>query len=140
MVVKLDVSRTKSVASNKLLVPGWALVLGIAGQHALDAHADALHILNWAPTLLTKEIETYEAVRVYVRMHGNRPIGELDKCDFRWFCRRTISFISYRHEKTQITYRIACAELELQPVRLIKIKRIGIQHFDVHEPLVKTFC
>jgi hypothetical protein len=85
MVIELHVPRAQPVAPNKLFVPGRTLVLCIASQHALDTHADALYVLNRAPTLSTKEIQADEAIRVDMRMHGNWSIGKLDESDFGRF-------------------------------------------------------
>jgi len=52
VVVEIDVSGALSVASYKLLIAGGPLVLGVSRQHALEAHADALHVLHWTPSLL----------------------------------------------------------------------------------------
>jgi hypothetical protein len=51
MVVEVDVSRAKPVSSHKLVVARWSLVFGVARQHALNAHAYALDVLDRAPTL-----------------------------------------------------------------------------------------
>lgn len=51
VIVEVDVSGPQAVSAHKVLVARRSLVLGVSCQHALDAHAHALHILNWAPSL-----------------------------------------------------------------------------------------
>lgn len=85
MVVKVDVFWSETVASDELLVSGRPLVLGIARQHALEAHAYALDVLDRTPALVAQEIEAYDAVGINVRMHGNRAVGLLDEGYFWWF-------------------------------------------------------
>ena len=86
VVIELHVPRTQAVASDELFVPGRALVLCIASEHALNTHADALYILNRTPALSTKEIQTYDAICVDMRMHWDWSIGKLDESDLRRFC------------------------------------------------------
>lgn len=72
----------------ELLIPLGSFVLGVPGQHALDAHADALDTLDRRPAGRTQKIETDDAVAVDVWMDGDRtPTGAL-----RWgrMCRREI--------------------------------------------------
>ena len=76
MVVEINVFRTESIGAYKLIISGWALVLRITRQHALDAHADALDVLYGAPSLLAKEVEADDAVRVDVRVNGDGSVGE----------------------------------------------------------------
>lgn len=54
VIVKIDVPWAQPVCPDELLVSGWSLWLSIASQHALDAHAHALHILDWTPALATQ--------------------------------------------------------------------------------------
>ncbi len=81
MVIELHVPGTQPVAPDELFVPRWTLVLRVARKHALNTHANALYVLDWTPTLSTEEIQADEAIRVDMRMHGNRPIGKLDESD-----------------------------------------------------------
>jgi hypothetical protein len=90
MVIELHVPRAQAVASDELFVPGRALVLCIASEHALDTHADALYVLNRTPTLSTKEIQTYDAIRVDMRMHWDWSIGKLDESDLGRFYDRLL--------------------------------------------------
>lgn len=52
-------------------VPGRSLVLRVAGQHALQAHADALDVLHRTPAGGAEEVEADDAVAVDVWMHGD---------------------------------------------------------------------
>jgi hypothetical protein len=90
MIIELHVPRAQAVASDELFVPGRALVLCITSEHALDTHADALYVLNRAPTLSTKEIQADETIRVDMRMHRNWSIGKLDESDLGRFYDRLL--------------------------------------------------
>lgn len=86
MVVEVDVPRSQPVASHKLLVSGGALILDVAGQHALQAHAYALNVLDGTPALMTEEIETDDAVRVDVGVYWYGAVGFLLEHDFGRLC------------------------------------------------------
>jgi hypothetical protein len=62
MVVKLDVLWSLAVHADEIFVSRRPLVLGIAGKHALQAHADALNVLHWTPSLLAEEVKADDAV------------------------------------------------------------------------------
>ncbi len=79
MVVELDVPWAQPVASHKFFVTRRTLVLGVTGQHALDAHADTLHILDGTPSLLTEEVKTDEAVCIDMWVHRNGPVWQLNE-------------------------------------------------------------
>lgn len=85
MVIELHVPRAQAVASDELFVSGRALILCITSEHTLDTHADALYVLYGTPTLSTKQVQTYDAIRVDVRMHGDWSISKLDESDLGWF-------------------------------------------------------
>ena len=91
VVEKVDIFRPQAVAAHKLLVPWRALTLSVSREHALQAHADALDILHRAPPLLAEEVEADDAVGVYVRVDGDRPVGQVDKRDLGGFCRAMVS-------------------------------------------------
>jgi len=91
VIVKIDVPWAQPVRPDKLLVSRRPLRLGIARQHALDAHADALHILDGTPALVAQKIQADEAVRVDMRVQRNRPVGGPNEGDFRCFCSSYIS-------------------------------------------------
>lgn len=85
IIVEADVPRTERVPPNELLIPGRSLVLGVPRQHALDAHADALDVLDGTPSLIAEKIQTDDAVRVDVRVDRDRPIRRSNKRDLRSF-------------------------------------------------------
>lgn len=85
MIVKVDVPRPQSIALDEFIVSRRSLVLRVASQHALKAHADALDILYRTPSLLTKKIETDDAIRVYVRVYRYGSVGQLDEGHFGRF-------------------------------------------------------
>ena len=82
MVEELNVAGPLPVSADKLLIARRSFVLVIAREHALDAHTDALRVLDRAPTLIPQKIEAYDSVGVNVWMHGNRSIGFLVERDF----------------------------------------------------------
>ena len=88
MVEKVNVFRPQAVGFHKLLVPWRPLVLGVAREHALQAHANALNILYWAPALLAEEVQADDAVAVDVRVHGDLAFGGGGDGEgyFWWFC------------------------------------------------------
>ena len=73
VIVEVDVPRSCAVHTHKLIIALGPFPLGVARQHALDAHAHALHILHRRPALCAQEIQTYIAVRVDVRVDGYGP-------------------------------------------------------------------
>ena len=94
VVEKVNVFRPQAVGFHKLLVPWRPLVLGVPREHALQAHADALNILYWAPALLTEEVQADDAVGVYVWVDRNRSVGQVYKGDLGGFCWAMVSEIS----------------------------------------------
>lgn len=86
VVEKVNVSGSQTVASHKLLVSRWSLVLNVAGQHALQAHADALDVLDWTPALVAEEIEADDAIRVDVGVYRYRAVVFLLEHHFRRLC------------------------------------------------------
>lgn len=86
VVVKLDVFWPQPVVPDEFSIPRWPLVFGIAGQHALQAHAYALDVLNRTPASGTEQVQTDDAVGVDVRVDRNRPIRQMDEYDLRRFC------------------------------------------------------
>ena len=81
-----DVSGPLCVPANEILVAGGTLVFGVARQHALDAHADALDVVHGAPALVAKQVEADDTVGVDVRVNGDSPLRRFGyECDFRRF-------------------------------------------------------
>jgi hypothetical protein len=91
VVEKVNVFRPQAVAAYKLLVPWRSLILSVAREHALQAHAHALDILHGAPPLLAEEVEADDAVGVYVWVDGDRAVGQVYKRDLGGFCRAMVS-------------------------------------------------
>lgn len=71
MVDKINVTRTSTVALDKLVIIWGSFVFCIAGQHALDAHADTFSTLDRTPALVAEQVEADDSVRVYVWVHGD---------------------------------------------------------------------
>lgn len=88
VVVEVDVPWTPRVAPHKLLVARRSLVLRVARQHALNAHAYTLDVLDGTPALTAEQIETDDAVGIDMRVYWDRTVGGTDKGDFWGFCDR----------------------------------------------------
>lgn len=86
MVIEIDVSWSSSVVGHELLIAFRSLVLGVSGQHALETHAYAFHILYGCPALRAEEIETDDSVGVNMWVHRNWAVFYIYECNFRWFC------------------------------------------------------
>lgn len=86
MVIKIDVPWPSSIVQHKTLVSFWPLVLAVPSQHALYAHADALHVLYRAPALGTQEVEADDAIRVDVGVHWDRTICGVHEGYLWGFC------------------------------------------------------
>lgn len=71
MILKPDIPRPLRVQPHKVVVPGRPLVLRVARQHALQAHAHALDVLHGRPAGRAEQIETDDAVAVDVRVDGD---------------------------------------------------------------------
>lgn len=79
MIIEVNVSRSQSVAFDELVVPRRSFVFLVASQHALYAHADALNVLHGTPALAAEQVQANYAIRVDVRVHGNRSLGRLNE-------------------------------------------------------------
>ena len=90
MIVEVNVPRPSSIVRHKLLVALGSLVPAIPRQHALQGHADALHVLDWGPALGAEEIQTDYAVAVDVWVHGDWSVGEQDEGYFWGFCGKAV--------------------------------------------------
>jgi len=88
MKEEINVSRPPDVRPAKRLVPRRPLVLAVAREHALDAHADTLDVVDGRPALPVQQVEADDAVAVDVGMGGNGPWGIVDagECYFGCFC------------------------------------------------------
>ena len=70
-------------------VVGRALGARVAGEHALDADAHALHVMHGRPALRPEQVEADDAVAVDVRVQRDGPrdgVGERDECRFGRAC------------------------------------------------------
>lgn len=74
VVVKVNVAWPLPIAPYKLIITWRSLVLRVAGQHALNTHADCFHVLHRAPALGAEQVETDDAVGVDVRMDRDRSV------------------------------------------------------------------
>lgn len=115
VIVEIDVPRPQSIAPDEFLVPGRALVFGVARQHALQGHAHALNVLHRAPSLLAQEVETDDAVRVDVGVYRYWPVGLLDEGHFRRF------------------YRVLVPKPEHEPVD-VWVERVVVKDLDIKVP------
>lgn len=72
----------------KFLVTFRPLRSGVAGEHALQAHANGLDVLHRAPTLRAEEIEADNAIRidVWVQGDGSGWCGGRDEVDLGRLC------------------------------------------------------
>lgn len=86
LIEKPDVPRPQRVPPHEILIPRRSLVLAVAGQHALDAHAHALDVLDGAPAGAAEEVEADDAVGVDVRVHGDFAVVADDEGYFGGFC------------------------------------------------------
>lgn len=86
LIDESDISRPLRISADELLVAGGTLILSVARQHALDAHADALDVVDGAPALGAEQVQADDAVGVYVRVDGNSPLRRFGyECDFGCF-------------------------------------------------------
>lgn len=120
VVVEIDVLWPQAVAPDELLVSRWTLVLCVARQHALQRHANTLNILNRTPALLTQEVETYDAVRIDVRMYWYWSVGLLDEGHFGRL------------------YWVLGPESKHQSEGLVEIERIVVEDFDIEVPCLEV--
>jgi hypothetical protein len=85
VIEELDVPRSLSVASDKLLVSRRSLIQRVARQHALYAHTHALGVLHGTPPFVAEKIEADDTVGIYVRMNRYWSLRQLIECDFWGF-------------------------------------------------------
>lgn len=82
VVIEVDVLGTQAVPPHKFLVAGRPLVLSVTRQHALDAHAHTLDVLDGTPALLAEKVEADDAVGVDVRVHRDGAVVQLREDNF----------------------------------------------------------
>ena len=117
----MNLARRKAIPCHKFCVAFRSLVFSVAAQEALQAHTDALHILDGTPALLVQEIEADVAIAVYVWVHRDLSRGSR-ACNKRDF---------WRHDG------ILLIEVKTKSIRLVQVDRIGVQHSDVHKPVLE---
>jgi len=71
MEQEVDVSWSSYVAPHEIGVINRPLILCVPCQHALQADAHALNIMHRTPRLPIQQIQTNDAVRIDVRVHGD---------------------------------------------------------------------
>lgn len=86
VIDELDIAWSLPVASDKFVIASRSLIERVARQHALDAHAYALCVLNWAPALAAQKVEADDSIRVNVWMHGYRAVRRFIEGDLGWLC------------------------------------------------------
>jgi hypothetical protein len=148
VVIELDILRPKPISADKFLISLGSFVLRVPRQHALQAHADALDILHRRPPLLAEQVETDDPVRVDVRMHRDGSVGKLHEDNFGWLYKWEAPHHQYestrragrlhRAGQKEHTDGIRRAEAELEPVCLVLVERIGIEHLDIQEPFLEV--
>jgi hypothetical protein len=144
VIVEVNVTRTLLVLLDEVLVTRGSLVLGVPSEHTLDAHADAFHILDRAPSLRPEQIKTNDSVRVDVRVHRYRSIARLHEGHFRRLFTRIVShniwhktmaiLILRKQELATRTYRVSLAELELEAECFICVNRVLVENLNVKKP------
>lgn len=131
------------------MVTRWPLVLGVGGQHTLEAHADTFHSLYRRPTRLAQKIKADDAVAVNVWVHRDSPGclrggWECDKLDFWGLCKKTktntikIPLLPKVQFRWFLTNGVFGRESKLESVCLIFVERVVIEDFDVHLPFFQT--
>jgi len=124
VVIKINVPWSPSIISHKVFVAFWPLVLRIAGQHTLYAHAYALDILHGTPALGAEEVEADYAVGVNVWVHRDRTVDDIDESHFWRLCSDRLVQNS-RNSRTDRsrgdTDGIRGTEFELQSVGLVHV-------------------
>jgi len=68
---EINVSWSLCIVAHKVLITRWPLVFRVAGQHALQANAHALDIVDGRPSLTIEEVKANDAIGIYVRMYGD---------------------------------------------------------------------
>jgi hypothetical protein len=86
VVKEINVPRPSSIVGYEMLVSLRTLIFGIARQHALQTHADTLHVLNRRPSLMAQKIQADDAVGVDVRVDRDRSVCGSFKSHFGRFC------------------------------------------------------
>ncbi len=65
-----DIPRPLCIVPDEVIVALWPLLLRVAREHALQANAYALDVMNWRPSLSVEEVEANDAIGVDVWVPG----------------------------------------------------------------------
>lgn len=122
MILKRNIPGQAPIMPDENAIALGPLVLGVAGQHALQADADALDVLHGAPALAVEQVEADDAVAVDVRVHGHGPrrVGQRQE-----------------HDLGRLD-RVVGWEAEAQAEGLRPVQWVAVQHADVHVPFFKV--
>lgn len=83
---KRHITRSLPVVADKVGISRRSLVLGVAGQHALNTDADAFDILDRAPACAVQEVQADDSVGVDVGVYWDGTVGLFDEEDLGCFC------------------------------------------------------
>jgi hypothetical protein len=101
IIIEVDVLWTLCISPHEILITRRPLILRVAREHALNAHAHALHILDRTPPLATQQIQADNAIGVNMWMDGDWTVWGLDKGHLRSFCRKskrlTLAIVERQH-------------------------------------------
>lgn len=91
--VEIDIPWSLCVAPYEFFVSRRPLGQRVAGEHALQAHAHALHVMHRTPALPVQQVQTNDAVAVDVRVQWDADVlrRHRNERDFRRFCRTRVS-------------------------------------------------
>lgn len=98
LVHKSNISWPLRISPYEILVARRSFILGVASQHTLNAHADALNILDGAPALGAEEVKANDAVGIDVWVDGDGTFGDMVyECYFGRFYneKRAVSIFGY---------------------------------------------
>lgn len=110
---KTNIPRPLSIVLDKILITRRPLLLGIARQHALQTDTNTLDIVDGAPALAVKQIETDDAVGVDVRVPGDGVGVVADEYDFWSFWRGVLAIVFFvQTAGTGLTDGVVIAEHE----------------------------
>jgi hypothetical protein len=162
MILKPYIPRPLRVQPHKILVPRGPLVLRVARQHALQAHAYALDVLHGRPAGRAEEVETDDAVAVDVGVDGDfadegggvwgrgggggevgggRGGGDVQEDDFGgfwWWGWGLACWGGGRDGWGRRTDGVVVAEAEAEAVGLVEVEGVGVEDLDVHLPLFEV--
>jgi hypothetical protein len=83
---KVDIPRPLSVVAHKVLIALGPLLLRVGRQHALQADAYTLDVVDGRPALSVEQVEADDAVGVNVRVPRDGVAVGATECHFWWLC------------------------------------------------------